>query len=292
MVTVVYVDILIIFNTLVNYLIILATAFFTSERKRRGRIALSAFLCSGLSLIVLVPNIGEVLLVVIKLLGATVMAGAAFGFKGIKRLSRNAIYVFISSYVFAGLLYSVKEWTKSRAIIVNNHTVYVGASPLFMIICLLSVYVLLSAAELLFKRPKQIGKTVRAKIVSEGGTLEFDALIDSGNKLRASASGDGVIVLKKCFACKLVDPYTISALEAFEAGSYDVELLRRVKGFSLIPFSTIARKGMLLGFRGKCCTVTANGKPINIDRPVFAFARDGLVGGADGILSYDELFTE
>ena len=98
MVTVVYVDILIIFNTLVNYLIILATAFFTSERKRRGRIALSAFLCSGLSLIVLVPNIGEVLLVVIKLLGATVMAGAAFGFKGIKRLSRNAIYVFISSY--------------------------------------------------------------------------------------------------------------------------------------------------------------------------------------------------
>ena len=292
MVAVVYIDILVIVNFIINYFLILFTAFFTNEVKKRLRFALAAFVGALFSLTLFLPQLLEFLSVIIKLLGATVMAGAAFGFKGLKRLARNTAYLFVSSYLFAGLIFSLKKLTASRALVINNHNVYIGISPIFLIVTVLVLYLLLTLAEVLFKKPKQLSKTVLATLISEQGSAEFLAMIDSGNKLRDAATGSGVIVLKKRFAKRLIDENALSALNEFESGVCRESTLIKLKRFSLIPFTTVSGSGTLLGFYGNKCVVKADNGNCEMSRPVFAFARDDFINGADGLLSYDSLYME
>lgn len=292
MVAVVYLDILLIVNFLINFLLISVTAFFTGETKRRWRAVIASSLGAAFSLALLVPKLSLILSVLVKLIGAVVMASAAWEIKSKKRLARNTLYLFVSSYIFAGLVFSLKELTASRSIVINNHSVYIGVSPTFLIFTVLCLYIMLTLVELLFKRPRQTTRTVGARLKSETGEVSFNAIVDSGNKLRDAATGSGVIVLKRSLAKQLIDAAALSALEEFEGGSYGEATFARLKRFSLIPFSTVAGQGTLLGFYANSCTVNTNGGVCVLERPVFAFARDEFVGEADGILSYDSLYLE
>ncbi len=292
MVAVVYIDILVIVNFIINYFLISLTAFFTSEVKRRLRFVLASFVGALFSLSLLLPQLPDGISTLTKLIGAAAMASAAFGVRGIKRLIRNSAYLFVSSYIFAGLIFSLKKLTSSRSLVLNNHNVYIGISPVFLIVTVLALYLLLTLAELLFKKPKQLSKTVTATLVSERGSADFLALVDSGNKLRDVATSSAVIVLKRSFAKKLIDDNALLALDEFESDGCSESALLKVQRFSLIPFTTVSGSGMLLGFYGRRCTVKVGGGVCEMTRPVFAFARDDFISGADGLLSYDSLFLE
>ncbi len=285
---VVYVDVLVIVNAVVNYFLLLMTAFFAKEPKKRGRLALAAFAGSLFSLTLLLPPLHAAASALVRLSGAAAMAALAFGIKPPRRWGRNAAYLFIASGLLAGALYALAE--ASSGVLVRNQSFYIDLSPVALIAVTLAVYLLLSLVELLFRRPRDIPKKCAATLTTAHGAATVCLLPDTGDRLRDGLRRRSVVVLKKSLAPRLLGPDARAALYAFECGERSAESLAGAGDFSLIPYATVGGAGLLLGFPARTLTVRAGKRERVLERPVVAFTADELLCGADGIAAADELF--
>ena len=287
MVTVIYIDVLIFVNIIVDYFLLMITAFFTGAPRKRVRTALAAFAGSLLSLVILIPEMHIVLSLLVKAAGAFIMAAIAYGVKNPRYLLRNSAYLFVASGLVAGGVIFAGEVLNNNAFVNKNLGIYIDVSPLTLIIVVLVIYIMLALFELLFKKHRRLDKTYRATLSLGGRRLEFDALIDSGNKLYDALSGRDAVVLKRSFSKKLLDQKQLDALEGFNTAG-DSSALADIGEFALLPFSSLGGSGLLLGFGADMCSVDGeNGKAIKIERPFVAFADDKLLGETDGIIGYD-----
>ena len=288
LVTVIYIDVLIFVNIIVNYFLLRITAFFTGVSKRRGRTALAACAGSLFSLVVLLPDISIVFSLLIKIAGALVMSAAAFGIKSARHILKNTAYLFVASALLAGAVIAASEWSGSNALAAKNLGIYIDLSPLTLIIAVLVVYLLLCLFELLFKKHRKQDKTCRAKLYMGEKSLEFEAMMDSGNKLYDTLTGRDALILKKRYSKKLLTAQQCAALTYSDAGDDMAQHLYGIGDFALLPFRSVGGSGLLLGFGACSCEVMMeSGKNTVIERPFVAFADDNMMGETDGIIGYD-----
>ncbi|MEA4912396.1 MAG: sigma-E processing peptidase SpoIIGA [Oscillospiraceae bacterium] len=290
MATVVYVDVLLVVNAVVNYFLLLMTAFFARENKKRLRLALAAFAGSLFSLTILLPARFAPVSLGVKLAGAAVMAAIAFGVKTPRRFLRDTAYLFIASGLLAGGVCLLAQ--NSDRIFVRNHSVYIDLSPLTLITATLVIYLLLCAVELLFRRPRELPEKCAASVETQRGRVQVQLLPDTGNQLRDAATGRSVVVLRRSLAPQLLDPPSLAALYAFEAGERSAQAFAELRGFALIPFSTLTQTGLLIGFAAVRMSVTLRRREIVLERPFIAFAEDRLLCGADGLAAAADLHRE
>lgn len=291
MVTVVYIDVLLVVNAVVNYFLLLMTAFFAKERKRRGRIALAAFGGGLFSFAILLPPQPFAVSLLIRAAGAGAMAAVAFGVRPARRWGRCTAYLFVAGAVLAGGLYALAE-ARPGALYVRNQSIYFDLSPLTLIAATLGVYLLLCAVELLFRRPRDVPDKCDALVTTSCGSARVLLLPDTGDRLRDAVTGRSVVVLRRGLAPQLLDAVSLAALYAFEAGERSAEAFAALRSFSLIPFSTVAGGGLLLGFPAQSVTVTSRRRAVTLERPVIAFADDALLCGADGLAAAEDLLAE
>lgn len=286
--TVVYIDVLIFVNIIVNYFLLRITAFFTGTSKKSGRAVLAACAGSLFSLVILLPSMSVMLSLLIKVIGALMMAAIAFGVKNVRYLLRNSAYLFVASALLAGGVIAAGEWLNNSAFVSRNLGMYIDLSPLTLIIVVLIIYLLLCLFELLFKKHRRQDKTCRATLHIGERTLEFDAMIDSGNKLYDTLTGRDAVVLKRQFSKKLLTKRQNEALDHSVTGDDMARYLGEIGEFALLPFTSVGGQGLLLGFGANSCEVKlGDGRNTTIDRPFVAFADNKMLGETDGIIGYD-----
>jgi stage II sporulation protein GA (sporulation sigma-E factor processing peptidase) len=290
MVTVIYIDVLIFVNMIINYFQILITAFFTGQHRKRGRIAIAAIAGSFFSLVILLPGLHFIVSLIVKLLGALLMAGIGYGFNSARKILRNTAYLFLASTVLAGLVLGFTEFSKSDIFVINNLGIYIDLSPLTLIIAALVCYIVLTAIDFFFKRPGRLPKNRFAQLAFNGKVLSFDAMIDSGHKLYDVLSGRDVIILQEHLADKILSPQQLAALHKSRKGEITAQDLNEIRDFALLPFTSVGGAGMMLGFGAAYCDVKEqNGKTIRIEKPFVAFAENQLLGDTEGLVGSDAL---
>lgn len=287
--TVVYLDVLLCVNLIVNYFLILSSCFFTKEIRRRGRFALAAAVGALFSLSVVLPSLGIMMSLIIKLAGCCAMTLTAFGFGNTRRFIMNALYIFAISALFAGAVAALRETGLGNVLAERNMSVYADINAIVLIGLVTGFYVLLCIAELLFKRPRQLSSRYAAEIAVQGKTLNFSAMLDSGNKLRDPLTGRQAVVLRRSMAPRLLDRAQLAALGEYEKTGLGIEKLRLCTGAVLLPFATIREKGLLLAFPAQRCEIKVGKELRAIERPLVTFADGSLLGDADGIVSADIL---
>ncbi|MBQ5677516.1 MAG: sigma-E processing peptidase SpoIIGA, partial [Clostridia bacterium] len=100
----VYVDILIILNTLVNYFILLAVDKVLRLHSKRRRILLGGAVGGLSSLLLFLENLG-IVMTLLKILTAIFMTVVTFGIKPIRRLLKSVFLLFAITFLFGGLLF-------------------------------------------------------------------------------------------------------------------------------------------------------------------------------------------
>ena len=88
---IVYVDVLVLINILVNYFMLLAVKLISRNKTSRIRIILAAMVGGASSLLLLLENLGA-LMALLKLLLAVLMSMIAFGIKPFKRLIKTTFW--------------------------------------------------------------------------------------------------------------------------------------------------------------------------------------------------------
>lgn len=249
---VIYVDRFLALNTLVNYLLLSATARLSGESCARSRRWIAAALGGCYALAVLLPK-GSVLgMLSLKLLCAAGMAAICFGLR--RRLLRQWLLLLTLSALYGGTVLLIETLLGGSVTIIRG-AAYYPVSFTALILTGVGLWLLFSTV-LARIGSHSGGELVPVTITLRGNTLRCTALRDTGNSLCDPVSGHPALVIDWAALRPLLahapqqlpsDP--IEAMTALQQIGHSVRLL---------PCKTVSGSGLLPALR--CDTIVVDGQ--------------------------------
>lgn len=187
---VVYLDVLLLFNFYMNYLLIRLTARITHRKSGFLRTVLGAGLGSLSTLVFLLPEQPAWITGIYKIFIAVLICLVTFG----KRYLFWSCLCFLGiSFLTAGILFAV-SMTGSLTAMQNNACYYLDISLLQLILLTMIAYGLLSVVQYFHDRTHQTTGVYQVIIRYQDHTEKLEGLADTGNSLVDFYTGKPVIV--------------------------------------------------------------------------------------------------
>lgn len=260
--TVVYADILIAVNMIVNYLLLRASAAVTGSDGKTVRFFLSAAAGGFFSLIIFVDGIPMILNAVIKLAFLAFMVAVAFGAKTLKAFVKNCAAFFIANFVFAGIMLAVCTFIAPNRALYKNGVVYFDINIITLLAVSLLCYGILTVLSRFAKSRAPVQCMYELTVTYGQNEARCTALYDTGNGLKDSFSGRPVIIVDKSFAEKLTGENSD---------------ITEQKNFRLIPYTTIKNGGALPAFLADKITLRTSKGVVNAKNIYIAVSERSLL---------------
>ena len=228
----IYLDVLLVFNLYVNYILLCMTARLTHSRLRSSRCLAVSALGSVSTLMILLPPMPIFFSVLCKLLTAVLLCMAAFGWHDRKRLFFCSICLFGSSFALAGMMFALYIVCSVR-VVQSNSCWYLDVSLLHLILFTIAAYILLHTVQYLHDRTHAADGGYRVCIRYRCCTVQLQGLADTGNSLVDFFSGKPVII---CDGTKFSDIAPSPSAPP-------------PKGFRLLPCETVSGNGLIPVFQ-------------------------------------------
>ena len=126
--TVIYLDVLLLINLLVNYFLLLSVEHFTAFHVRRLRLLAGAAVGSLSSFLILLPALPDFLLFIIKLLLSGLITAVAFGIPSAKGYLKAVFAFWGFSFLFGGAMLALYFFCVPQGMVFRNGTVYFSIS--------------------------------------------------------------------------------------------------------------------------------------------------------------------
>lgn len=192
---IIYIDVLIFTNILINYCILSLTEKFLHIKTKQIRLILSSTLCSLFSLTVFL-QIGNLLSLVLKLLCAIILCLVAYKYTDIKTYIKCISMVFAISVIYCGVMIVFYQTVKPTNMAIINDNVYFQIKPLTLILISIAIYIIV----LCIKRVVSCDVTdtvVDLKINIDGNVYSCIGKIDTGNSVVEPFSNTPVIITER-----------------------------------------------------------------------------------------------
>lgn len=268
----IYIEIVLIENLCMNYIILFATGFILKVKLHHIRMILSA-LIGGIYAILGYMQVFQIYSnMLLKILLSICMVYIAFFPKGIKALLKHLIMFYLVSFVFGGCAFALLYFVKPEDIFMING-VYIGTYPVKIallggIVGFIITYIAFKVVKsrigkksILYDIEIKIGenemkqKNLEDKGVKEhqkGDSIKMKAMLDTGNGLKDPITGVPVIVVEKERLSGFLPEEILNHTEDIIKGDWSnlEENLGYRARFRIIPFQSIGKQnGMLLGFK-------------------------------------------
>ena len=257
----IYIDVLIVLNIYVNYFLLRITAGLTHSPLRTGRCIWGAAWGSIFSLTILLPDMGAMLPLLIKLAAAVSIVIISFGIRGKKRLFMNTSAFFAANFVLAGTVYGVYSLLKPKFMHFRNGSFYIDFSLLILIMTTAALYFALRLIRLI--TDKAPAGSYRVYVRAGKKILNLSGLADTGNILVDYFTGSPVIICSE-------ESYPVLT-------GRELDLSVLPKGFRLLPCTAVSGSGLIPVFRPDEVQISSctNGSR----KPVDAVVGFGKCGG-------------
>ena len=231
-ITVVYIDVLIFTNTIINYLILLSAEKFTRKKLKSGRLILASFIGSLFSLFIFTDQRSILFSLLLRIVSTAVITLIAFQYHSFKELLLNALSIFCVSLVFSGMMIFIWRIFHPPNLLIVNDIVYFEFNPLVMILVTVLIYGAIYLGEKLF-RPRLSATVVQLRFTVSGKEYACVGKLDTGCSLREPFSDAPVIIvdhriltIDESNHCRII-PYTAlgnsSVLFGIEADSVMID---------------------------------------------------------------------
>ena len=128
--TVIYVDVLLVVNFFITFLLLLITQKLAKENSKLVRLVLASFAGAAYSLVILFDELDFAVSLLGKLAAACLIVLIAFRRSGLKCFAKNTAIFFFVNFVFVGIMVGLWMIFKPAGIVINNSTVYFDVSAL------------------------------------------------------------------------------------------------------------------------------------------------------------------
>jgi stage II sporulation protein GA (sporulation sigma-E factor processing peptidase) len=269
---VIYIDVLIILNYFINFLIILGASALAGRSVSKTRLFLSSLFGGLYSLVLLLPDMGKTVSVLIKISGLIIMTFIAFGRISFKPFLRALGSMCLISFSFAGAFFVVYLVFKPDKMAMGNGAVYFDIGVRFFLLCSVVCYLFIKLILFLVKRNAADNVICTLTIEYNSKSAVLKGLIDTGNSLTDVFTGKPVTTVEKV-------------------------LLRRIlpdnlpeERKSVIPVKTAVGNGIMPVVRFDRMIIEHENKRYEILSPLIALSDSDLSGGEYQALINSRIF--
>lgn len=261
---VVYADILVILNLIVDYFLLSASAAILRVKLSVFRQLASAAVGAFSSLYIFAPDLGLFFDLVFRAVICAVMVLCAFGFRGAKRFFRSAGVLFLVTCGFGGIMTAVWSVFRPKGMTVVNSVVYFNISPAVLIGASVITYLLFVLLREIFSGTSRLADRCEITVTAEEKSITMDAIVDTGNSIKDYLSGSEVII---------ADGEFVKTLLGSDNPVTDIRLKKR---YRILPLSTVSGGGTLDGFRCDSAVISDGERTVKLEKPILAVSKTPL----------------
>lgn len=253
----IYIDIVLIENLIMNFIILLATGLILKEKIKVIRI-LCASLVGAIYTIVSYLSILEIYSsIILKIILSIVIVYIAFNPQTMKKMWKHLLLFYLTSFVFGGVAFALIYIVKPQDILMKNG-LFLGTYPLKTILLgsILAFIIILTAFTVVKSKITKKDMFCEIEIQINGKKVETTAMLDTGNLLKEPISNTPVVVVEHTLLYECIPKEILNHLDELLGGEFDnipeeikVEYISKLK---FIPFSSLGKQnGMLLGIKAE-----------------------------------------
>lgn len=295
--TVVYADILLAINWIVDYFLLLGVAVITGCGVTRWRLLLAGALGGCSAFIFLAPQLPLWAQLAYQAVTGALIVLAAFRLHRPRTFLKLAFWYFLLNLCYSGLVLAAMYWLSFTGVRRKNMAFYYDVSPLLLVVCIVALYLLLRLLLLLFEKPRS-DVIVWAHVQLQQEQLDAEILVDSGFTASDALLGLPLLLLSFPDTVTEAQPQLKSALEEYfcagavaGSGAKPVSAAagqnpeHTLHGMRLLPLHTAAGSVLVPAFTAQA---VLNGRSVQV---AAAFSKErfraGQVQGLFGAKSYE-----
>ena len=287
----IYVDIVLLENLCMNYIILFGTAYIIKIKVRHIRIFFASMIGAVYAVLAYSGIFPIYANLITKIVLSICMAYIAFNPKKLKGLIKELIVFYLVSFALGGCAFALLYIVRPQDIFMKNG-VYIGTYPLKIALLggitgFIITYVAIKIVKTRITKNEIIYK---AKIEIGNQELEINVLLDTGNMLKDPISGDAVIMVEKNMLYKILPKEMLDNMNKFLGGEFEnADNLEYKKRIRFIPFTSVGKQnGMLLGIKADLVKIITDVDEIINEKAIIGvyektFSKSGKYSGLIGL---------
>lgn len=247
----IYLDIVILENICINFIILFATGIINKTKIKYTKIFIASLL-GAIYAVVAYMNMLEIYSnILMKILLSICMVYIAFKSEKIKILFKQLLIFYLTSFTFGGVSFALLYFIRPQDILIKNG-VYIGTYPIKVVLIggIIGFVVLVIAFKVMKVKINRNNMYCNVKINLFKNSKKVKAVVDTGNFLKDPITGNSVIVVEKEILKGFIGDEIIDNIEKIINGKIneEINIAEYAARIKLIPFSSLGRKnGLLLG---------------------------------------------
>ncbi len=280
---VVYVDVLLVMNIIIDYFLLLLARALLRKTVRRRRILLGALLGGAYALVIFLPPLPVWLLIPMHIAACVLIVLAAFPIHGLRDLLKSVSAYFAVSFIFAGLMLGIYLLFRPQYMAIQNGAVYFDLNIRLLLLFTLLCYGFLTLLTKLLRRRTPDDRLFDITLTNHGKSICEKALLDTGHGLSDGFSDRPVLIAEPRVVQSLAPPNLRSFLEggAPPDGIPETDI-------RLIPYASIGGKGMLRAISVSCVSVPKLG--FSLENVLLAQSTEPFASGEYNVLLCSDFF--
>ena len=251
----IYIDVVLIENIIMNYIIIYATAIVLKNKKSHLRFFLASLLGAIYTIISYTSALEVYTSIILKILLSIIIVYIAYNPQTMKKMWKDTVIFYLVSFVFGGVAFSLIYIVKPQEVLMKNG-LFLGTYPLKTIaLGTIVAFILIILTVKIIKTKiskKDMFCDIEIKINEE--VIRTKAMVDTGNLLKEPITNTPVIVVEHTLLYNCMPKEILNNTENILGG--DIEKIPKeirekyMSKLKIIPFSSLGKQnGMLIGIK-------------------------------------------
>ena len=251
----IYVDVVLIENLIMNYIILLATGLILKTKLKHLRLIIASLLGAVYSIVAYINFLEIYSNFFLKILLSVIIVYIAFNPQTMKKMWKSLLIFYLTSFVFGGAAFALIYIIRPQDILMKNG-LFLGTYPLKTVIlaAIVAFIVIITAFTIVKTKVTKKDMFCNIEIKLNGKILKTKALIDSGNMLKEPITNTPVVVIERSLLYEYLPKEILNHLDDIIGGDLEKipEEIRNqyISRLKLIPFSSLGKQnGMLIGIK-------------------------------------------
>lgn len=260
----IYIDIVLIENLIMNFIILLATGLILKEKISTVRLLLSSLLGAVYSVVSYMSVLEIYSSIILKIILSIVIIYISFNPQSIKKMWKDLLIFYLTSFVFGGAAFALIYIVKPQDILMKNG-LFLGTYPLKTIVlgAIIAFIVIMMAFTVIKTKITKKDMFCQVEIELNQKKIQTTAMLDTGNLLKEPITNTPVIVVEHTLLYDCIPKEILNNLDELLGGDFEhvPETIKEEYKAKLkcIPFSSLGKQnGMLLGIRADSIKIGEN----------------------------------
>lgn len=251
----IYIDVVIIENLIMNYIILFATGIILKVKIKNIRLILASLLGAIYSVVAYMSILEIYSSIFLKIILSIIIVYIAYYPQNVKQLCKDILIFYLTSFVFGGAAFALIYIVKPQDILMKNG-LFLGTYPLktILLAAVVAFIIIIAAFKIVKSKITKKDMFCNVNIKINNTEIETKAMIDTGNLLKEPITNTPVIVVEHTLLYNCMPKEILNNLENILGGDFEKvpeniknEYISKLK---LIPFSSLGKQnGMLLGIK-------------------------------------------